>query len=335
MFQRFKCEAFVSENRGFLRTGPYKMLNKKRKWFRMNGLMSRLVAVLIVVLCSAGSLAAKDWRGILPLHSTRQDVERLLGPPGKSSPGYSSYSFADDEVIIIFSEEVGGYNINSCAPPVAVGTVLWIRVMPKAELSLKHLNLDESHFRKFNASNAADSEYEGLLNEAEGLVLRSSKGLVEEMVYLASALDRPRCAGVYSDLESFVTVRITNCGLRGRFDEWGDIKFSDEKARLDNLAIQLENDPQAKAHIIVYAGQKAVAAEAQLRGDRIKNYLLTVRKIDPQRVTIVDGGYMESLTVTVWLVPDGVEPPEPYPTVKPEDVQIIFEKPKQRGRKNR
>ncbi len=151
------------------------------------------------------------------------------------------------------------------------------------------------------------------------------------MVYLASALDRPRCAGFYSDIEGFVRVPV---GCARKFDEWGDIKFADEKARLDNFAIQILNTPEARGHVIVYAGQKAVVAEAQLRGNRIKDYLLNVRNLRLDQVTVVDGGHRESLTVELWVLPTDSTPPDPYPTVQAKDVEIIYEKPKRGGRKN-
>lgn len=43
--------------------------------------MRRLLLCASLVLLYTSSVAAKDWRGILPLHSTRADVEALLGPP--------------------------------------------------------------------------------------------------------------------------------------------------------------------------------------------------------------------------------------------------------------
>ena len=33
-----------------------------------------------------------------------------------------------------------------------------------------------------------------------------------------------------------------------KFDEYGNIKFNDEKARLDNYAIQLQNEPGAQGY---------------------------------------------------------------------------------------
>ena len=44
-----------------------------------------------------------------------------------------------------------------------------------------------------------------------------------------------------------------------RFDEFGDIKCEDEYARLDNFAIQLQNDPQSKGAIMVFTGKMAGA----------------------------------------------------------------------------
>ena len=114
------------------------------------------------------------------------------------------------------------------------------------------------------------------------------------------------------------------CGMA--FDSYGDIRFSDEKARLDNFAIQLQNQPAATGYIFVCAGQKAVVAEAQLRANRARDYLINVREIDPGRVKAVDCGYQPDLTVYFYVVPPGTEPPMIESTIDPKDVQIIYEK---------
>lgn len=41
-----------------------------------------------------------------------------------------------------------------------------------------------------------------------------------------------------------------------KFDEYGDINFEDEKARLDNFAVQLQNEPSARGYIIAYSGRR-------------------------------------------------------------------------------
>src|SRR2546429_255984 len=62
-----------------------------------------------------------------------------------------------------------------------------------------------------------------------------------------------------------------------KFDEYGNIKFNDEKARLDNYAIQLQNAPGSQGYIIAYG---TCAGEAQARADRAKDYLVNTRGID-------------------------------------------------------
>jgi hypothetical protein len=92
-----------------------------------------------------------------------------------------------------------------------------------------------------------------------------------------------------------------------KFDEYGNIRFNDEKARLDNYAIQLQNDPTSTATIIVYG---SCAGEAQQRGDRAKDYLVNTRGIEAGRITVVDGGCRADLTVQLWIVPSGADAPQ-------------------------
>jgi len=94
--------------------------------------------------------------------------------------------------------------------------------------------------------------------------------------------------------------------LAQKFDEYGNIRFNDEKARLDNYAIQLQNDPTSTATIIVYG---TCAGEAQQRGDRAKDYLVNTRGIEAGRITVVDGGCRSDLTVQLWIVPSGADAP--------------------------
>ena len=106
-----------------------------------------------------------------------------------------------------------------------------------------------------------------------------------------------------------------------KVDEYGNIRFNDEKARLDNFAIELQNDPTAQGYLICYGGRRGRAGEAQRRCDRAKDYLVTTRQIDASRIVTVDGGYKEELSVELWIVPSGATPPTATPTVQPSDVK--------------
>ena len=92
-----------------------------------------------------------------------------------------------------------------------------------------------------------------------------------------------------------------------KFDEYGNIRFNDEKARLDNYAIQLQNEPGSTGTIIVFG---SCVGEGQQRGDRAKDYLVNTRGIEAGRITVVDGGCRADLTVQLWIVPQGAPAPE-------------------------
>jgi hypothetical protein len=83
----------------------------------------------------------------------------------------------------------------------------------------------------------------------------------------------PSCTGTTNSCTT--TVKVAPPPAR-KFDEYGNIRFNDEKARLDNYAIQLQNQPGSAATIIVYG---SCAGEAQQRGDRAKDYLVNTRGI--------------------------------------------------------
>jgi hypothetical protein len=93
-----------------------------------------------------------------------------------------------------------------------------------------------------------------------------------------------------------------------KFDEYGNIRFNDEKARLDNFAIELQNQPTTQGLIIAYG---SCEGEAQARADRAKGYLVNTRAIGAERVVTVDGGCRQALTVQLWLVPQGATAPAP------------------------
>ena len=123
--------------------------------------------------------------------------------------------------------------------------------------------------------------------------------------------------------------------IEDRIDEYGDIKFDDEKARLDNFAIELQNDPTAQGYIIAYGGRVGRRGEAMKRAGRAKGYLTDVRGISPQQVLTIDGGYQGDLRLVIKLRGRGAPPPEPSPTVDPKDVRFITSAPKPGIRRHR
>lgn len=110
-------------------------------------------------------------------------------------------------------------------------------------------------------------------------------------------------------LTSFLPVaaQTSNSAAR-KFDEFPDIQASELVARLDNLAIALQNEPNARCFVIVYRSRRDLPGLSNRYAHRIKNYMVSSRGIDPERVITVDGGAAPCLSQELWIVPIGSAP---------------------------
>ena len=104
------------------------------------------------------------------------------------------------------------------------------------------------------------------------------------------------------------------------FDECNSCSFDDQKARLDNLAVELQNDPSTRAYILAYGGRMSPLGQVEKLMSRSRDYLITQRGIDASRIVVVNGGFREEDSVELWLVPSGAAAPKPTPTVQAGDV---------------
>lgn len=96
-----------------------------------------------------------------------------------------------------------------------------------------------------------------------------------------------------------------------RFDEFPDIARNDEKARLDNFAIEMQNDQTATAYVIVYPGKHGKRGEVQQHAGRVVDYLVNSRNLDQRRIVTLVGPVRDQLGVELWISPQGATPPNP------------------------
>lgn len=104
------------------------------------------------------------------------------------------------------------------------------------------------------------------------------------------------------------------------FDECNSCSRDDQKARLDNLAVELQNDPTARAHIIAYGGRMSPLGQVEKLMALAREYLTKERGIDGSRLTVVNGGFREEDSVELWIVPSGAAAPRATPTVQAGEV---------------
>lgn len=118
------------------------------------------------------------------------------------------------------------------------------------------------------------------------------------------------------------------------FDVCCNCAFDDQKARLDNLAIELQNDQSTTTYIFAYGGRTSRVGQADRLGDRARDYLVNQRGIDPSRIIVLNGGFREEDCVELWIVPRGATPPQPRPTVQAGDVRPPRETPSRRRKRD-
>jgi hypothetical protein len=107
-----------------------------------------------------------------------------------------------------------------------------------------------------------------------------------------------------------VTIPLPKLSNR-KFDEFPDISRNDEKARLDNFGIELQNDPTATAYVIVYPGRSSKRGVVQYHAGRVVDYLVNSRNLDKNRIVTLVGPARDELFVELWITPQGATPPNP------------------------
>lgn len=105
-------------------------------------------------------------------------------------------------------------------------------------------------------------------------------------------------------------------------DSFGVLNQETEMARLDNFAQSVNNSPEADAYIVVYGGKINKYGEMEARTNRVRNYLIDFKKLDPSRIIFVTGGFREKFGFELWLSPVKNGYPPIVPSVLPEKVRF-------------
>ena len=93
-----------------------------------------------------------------------------------------------------------------------------------------------------------------------------------------------------------------------KFDDFGDVQYSDLIARLDNFAIALQSEPNTKGFIVAYRSRRDLPGLSNRTALRSKDYLVNSRGVSSQRLATVDGGDADCLSQELWIVPAGTTP---------------------------
>jgi hypothetical protein len=135
---------------------------------------------------------------------------------------------------------------------------------------------------------------------------------VETLILLATLIV---VAVPVSSGTSLVIVSVQAKSESAKLDEYGDLIQEDERVRLNAFKEDLEKSGSARGYILVYGGRLDPPGRARRYASRAKNYLVSTEGLPSERIVTIDGGHRDSLTVELWSVPSGAQPPIPNPTV--------------------
>src|ERR1051325_10907549 len=212
---------------------------------------------LFCFLLAANAASAKAWRGIEPLHSTRADVERLLGPPNSDkSPYMWTYDFPEERAFIDFSSGLpceeglpGGWKVPK---DTVIGITTYLTSMKK----MSEVLTPGKEYEQTRAAHTPNVYY--YADSDEGIRFTVVEEQVQSISYGPSAKDNGFSCGEYKYAAPIPPgLKLKRADIP-TFDGFGNIRFNDAKARLDNFVIQLfelkSEDPLWRGYIIVYAG---------------------------------------------------------------------------------
>lgn len=154
----------------------------------------KIILSTCLALTAASLSYGKEWHGIVPLHSTRADVDRLLGPAKAPAENHSSIHETEREVVLVeysTGEPCSG-GVNRWKVP--RGTVLSVSVAPRAKVRFSELHLDESQYKVTDGGHVPNYTY--YTNDKEGIKVEVTGGLVMSISYFPGSKDKElRCPG--------------------------------------------------------------------------------------------------------------------------------------------
>ena len=144
-----------------------------------------VVLSICLALCGVDFSQQEGWRGIVPLHSTRADVERILGPSPETGYGVT-YDLGTESVTIEYS------SCRCCEPKehrwnVRNYTVVRISVSAEEKPRFSDLKVDRSKFKEIKDDHLPD--WTNYRSNETGVTYQVLNDIVHATEYGPSAKD--------------------------------------------------------------------------------------------------------------------------------------------------
>ena len=268
-----------------------------------------IIAATLLALGASGQ-TAMEVDGIVPLRSTRLDVEKRFG----RSTDSCNCIFRTAKENIAFDYAVAPCEGRLYGWTVPKDTVLAFTITPKVPIPASEISLDPNRFVKTQSQDENVTVY--YTSVRDGIKYAVQENQLIYIQHLPSTKDyRVRCAGFpqydggiaeYSPYDSFTKKNAV-----------------ETTARLDNFAVQLSQASSFTGYVIAYAGKVARKHEGRRMADWATRYLVEKRNIPSKRVVAIDGGFRTLPAYDFFVLPDTMRAPTATPTMSSKEVRIV------------
>ena len=270
--------------------------------------------IIICICVFAGTLLTgtpqgllQNRFGIIPLRSSRADVDRLYG---RCNDSWScSFRTTTEWITVVYAMSpcvglIDGWDVPK-------DTVLSVAVRPFVFPLLSDAGLDLAGFIERHSNEAAIY----YTNVEKGIVFSVQDGRVTDVTHFPPRSENgKRCKGFppfdgVPPPRPFLKILTRN----------KEAVYS----YLNDFGFELANNTQVRGYIITYAGKKSYRGEAKQMADEARSYLIKERMISPDRIIAIDGGFRENAEYDLFSLPPQIEPPTPTPRLQSNEVQIL------------
>lgn len=266
------------------------------------------ILTAVPLIAKAQSLK-QDVFGIVPLHSTRADVERLYGTCADSSR--CIFRTTTKTIAVAFASSpcegfIYGWNVPK-------DTVLSFTVTPHVAPRLSEIPMDLNGFvARYSPEDIVTTYY---TNVEKGIVFDVQEGRVISVTYYPTSIENGKRCGGFPPYDGVPPPR--------PFSTIFSQNNINVEAVLDNLAVELSTNTRAHGYIVAYAGKISRLGEGKQMADEARRYLIKRRMIASDRVIAIDGGFRETAQYDLFSLSPKMPPPTPTPTLPSNKVEII------------
>lgn len=263
-------------------------------------LLPWLLIVLGAGAAPQGTKPSNSWNGIIPLYSTRHDVERLLGSP-QNAKDCTYCIYRNDTVHVLYAEDYCKGQIAGWDKP--QDTVITFIVYDTDHKLVENLKKEQPTLIE-TADDTRIVYYTDLQNGRQYLV--SPEGYVKGTKFFPLQQDSYlRCKGFppYDQITTTYTL----------FDSFPVTDgYANDFVRVDSFFLTLQEMPQYRGYIFIYGDSKTRSAQLEKYVAKLKNYL--GEKLLKSNISVFPGGCRRKGRVEIFLLPDTYPSPNPTPS---------------------